>query len=199
MLAVTTVGIVRMNSSSRIGDVLIKQGVIYFVLTFIVNLVITVLTILKLSPAMSLIAACPQSLICVIASTRLYRELIEEASPKNVSSAGGSGSHGSGSRNGTMASKSLRGAAASTSSQTGMSTSSVDKMEKGGILVQQTHAIQTSPMPEYLRGHPFNNLSTVSYEQQQSADSSPTSQRDDPVAASYPRLLGRTSPQGRPL
>ena len=179
VLSVTVMGIMRMNSSSRIGDVLIKQGVVYFVLTFIVNFVITVLTILKLSPAMSLIAAMPQSLICVVASTRLYRELVEEAQPRNVNSS----SHpSSSSRTGTMASKSLKPSA--TASQTSASTSSVDKMEKG-VAVQQTHAVHSSPMPEYLRGHPFNNLATVPYAE---------APADDPVQAAYPRLLGRTSP-----
>ena len=71
-----------MSTNSRIGDVLIQQGLLYFVLTLVANLIITILTILKLSPTMSLIAAIPQSTICVIASTRLYSQLAKEATSK---------------------------------------------------------------------------------------------------------------------
>lgn len=114
-----------MNSSSRIGDVIIKQGLIYFILTLIVNLVMTVLTICDLSPAMSLIAATPQSTVCVIVSTRLYRELAEEAQPRNyVSSSQFSG--GSGSSNG----QTLKNSLPSPISDQFPSSSSIDQMEK---------------------------------------------------------------------
>lgn len=75
-----------MNSSSRFGTLLVQQGIFYVVLTVLVNLTITVLTILQLSPTMSLIAAIPQSTICVIASTRLYSQLAQEASKRTVTS-----------------------------------------------------------------------------------------------------------------
>lgn len=81
VLVLTTVGIVRMNGESRIGDILIKHGVIYFILTFAANIVITVLTALQLSPNMSLLMAIPQSAVCVISSTRLYFSLVQNARP----------------------------------------------------------------------------------------------------------------------
>ncbi|UZJ52835.1 hypothetical protein CBS101457_002155 [Exobasidium rhododendri] len=83
VLILTTVGIMRMNSSSRIGEILIKHGLIYFVFTFFINMVVTILTALQLSPTMSTLAAIPQSTVCVICSTRLYIMLVEEARPRN--------------------------------------------------------------------------------------------------------------------
>jgi hypothetical protein len=59
VLSLTSVGILRMESNSRIGDVLIRQGLIYFILTCVANMVVTVLTALQLSPVMSLFMAVP--------------------------------------------------------------------------------------------------------------------------------------------
>lgn len=84
VLTLTSIGIIRMKSSSRIGDVLIKQGLIYFILTCAANLVVTVLTALRLSPVMSLFMAVPQSTVCVISSTRLYMMLAQQARPRNT-------------------------------------------------------------------------------------------------------------------
>lgn len=79
VLALTIMGIANMSTNSRVGDIITNQGLIYFLLTLVANLIITILTALKLSPTMSLIAAIPQSTICVIASTRLYSQLAKQA------------------------------------------------------------------------------------------------------------------------
>lgn len=86
VLATTTIGILRMNGTSRIGEVLIRQGVLYFVFTLCANLAITILTLLDLSPTMSLMASVPQSAICVLCASRLYIQLANEASPRHASS-----------------------------------------------------------------------------------------------------------------
>lgn len=79
VLVLTTVGILRMHGESRIGEILINHGLIYFVLTFAANIVITILTALQISPQMSLLTAIPQSAVCVLCSTRLYVNLAKSA------------------------------------------------------------------------------------------------------------------------
>jgi hypothetical protein len=87
VLALAVYGILIMNSRSRFGDILIKQGVIYFLVSLAANIAITILTILKLSPLMSLMLSVPQSTICIIAATRLYSQLsIEGANNSHVPS-----------------------------------------------------------------------------------------------------------------
>lgn len=86
ILGLTIFGIVRMNGTSHIGKVLIRQGIAYFLLTFAANIIITVLTALKLSPLMSLFFAVPQATVCVICACRLYVELAEESKVTHLSS-----------------------------------------------------------------------------------------------------------------
>lgn len=78
VLALTVIGVRRLEST-RIGEILIDHGVIYFVLTALANLVVTVLTILQLSPIMSTIGAAPASCVSIMAATRLYVSLHEES------------------------------------------------------------------------------------------------------------------------
>lgn len=82
VMILTVVGIVRMSGGSRIGAVLIKQGIQYFVATFLINSLVAGLTLANLNPVMSLIGAIPSSTVCVMCSTRLYVYLAEEAKPK---------------------------------------------------------------------------------------------------------------------
>lgn len=112
VLFLTIFGLVQMSGPSHIGAVLLRQGIVYFILTFIANLMITILTLLKLSPTMSLILAIPQSTVCVLCACRLYINLADEArqaheaSQQSISYAdrlkytgGGSGSGGQTSTN----------------------------------------------------------------------------------------------------
>ena len=82
VLILTVVGVLKMNGGSRIGTVLVEQGILYFVATFIINALVTGLTLANLNPVMSLIGAIPAATVCVMCSTRLYVELAREAHPK---------------------------------------------------------------------------------------------------------------------
>ena len=79
VLFLTIFGLVQMSGPSHIGAVLLRQGIIYFVITFIANLLITIFTLLKLSPTMSLLLAVPQTTTCVLCACRLYINLADEA------------------------------------------------------------------------------------------------------------------------
>lgn len=79
VLILTTIGIMQMNGGSRIGTILIRQGILYFVLTFMANLSVTVCTLLQLSATMALFFSPCQSVICTICASRLYVQLAEEA------------------------------------------------------------------------------------------------------------------------
>ena len=82
VMVLTVVGVVRMSGGSRIGAVLIKQGIQYFLATFLINALVAGLTLANLNPVMSLIGAIPSATVCVMCSTRLYVHLAEEAKPK---------------------------------------------------------------------------------------------------------------------
>ncbi|KAK0559144.1 hypothetical protein OC861_006734, partial [Tilletia horrida] len=82
VLMLTVYGVIRLEGSdTKIGYTLIRQGIFYFVVTFVVNALITGFTIAQLNPVMSLILAIPTSAIAITASTRLYMELAEETRP----------------------------------------------------------------------------------------------------------------------
>ncbi|SJX62927.1 uncharacterized protein SRS1_13753 [Sporisorium reilianum f. sp. reilianum] len=82
VMALTVVGVVRMNGGSRIGAVLVKQGLQYFLATLLINSLVAGLTLANLNPVMSLICAIPSATVCVMCSTRLYVRLADEAKPK---------------------------------------------------------------------------------------------------------------------
>lgn len=88
VLFLTAFGIVQMSGSSRIGVVLVRQGIVYFLLTFLVNLLIAIFTLLHLSPTMSLLLAVPQATVCVICACRLYINLAKEARADSFTSSG---------------------------------------------------------------------------------------------------------------
>lgn len=93
VLILTTVGVVRMGTS-RIGEILVGQGIVYFVIVTVANLIVAILTVMQLSPLISLIGAVPSSAISIMAATRLYVYLAEAAAPQagGVSSSQLSGS-----------------------------------------------------------------------------------------------------------
>lgn len=82
VLLLTFIGVRRMGGS-RIGEVLVDHGIVYFVATAAVNLVVCVLTILQLSPQMSLAAAPASSAVSILAATRLYVALHREANARH--------------------------------------------------------------------------------------------------------------------
>ncbi|EST05495.1 hypothetical protein PSEUBRA_005177 [Kalmanozyma brasiliensis GHG001] len=82
VMLLTVVGVVRMNSGSRIGTILVKQGFQYFLATFLINSLVAGLTLANLNPVMSLICAIPSATVCVMCATRLYVNLAEEAKPR---------------------------------------------------------------------------------------------------------------------
>lgn len=82
VMALTVVGVVRMTSGTRIGAVLIRQGIQYFLATFVINSLVAGLTLANLNSVMSLIGAVPSATVCVMCSTRLYVRLAEEVKPK---------------------------------------------------------------------------------------------------------------------
>ncbi|TKY85818.1 hypothetical protein EX895_005359 [Sporisorium graminicola] len=81
VMALTVVGVIRMNGGSRIGAVLVKQGFQYFLATFLINSLVAGLTLANLNPVMSLVCAIPSATVCVMCSTRLYVHLADEAKP----------------------------------------------------------------------------------------------------------------------
>lgn len=88
VLILTVVGVIRLQGSSRLGSILMSQGVAYFSMTAIAYLIVAVLCLMQLSPIMTQIGAVPSSAIAVMASTRLYIDLAEAARPANPSSKG---------------------------------------------------------------------------------------------------------------
>ncbi|KAG1817131.1 uncharacterized protein BJ212DRAFT_1351088, partial [Suillus subaureus] len=62
LLIFTIIGLLRMPSSSALWKTLVKQGVIYFVLNFLANLILLVLNRLNLNPIMNVIFGMPARL-----------------------------------------------------------------------------------------------------------------------------------------
>ncbi|KAG1817140.1 uncharacterized protein BJ212DRAFT_1351166 [Suillus subaureus] len=63
LLVFTVIGLLKMPSSSTLWKTLVKQGVIYFVLNFVVNLILLVLNRLNLNPIMDAILGMPAACI----------------------------------------------------------------------------------------------------------------------------------------
>lgn len=87
VLILTTVGVVRMSASgsSRIGSILVEQGLLYFLVTFLANFLVLIFTLLpNFPPIWNLYWAVPSSAVCVTASTRLYYNLAEAASQNHA-------------------------------------------------------------------------------------------------------------------
>lgn len=87
VLILTTVGVVRMSASgsSRIGSILVEQGLLYFLVTFLANLLVLIFTLIPSLPSLwNLFWAVPSSAVCLTASTRLYVNLAEAASSNHA-------------------------------------------------------------------------------------------------------------------
>jgi len=61
ILLTTTVGVIRIRGTSRLGSLLFSQGIFYFSLVSAVNLVTLVVVLLQLSPLMSIAGAVPSA------------------------------------------------------------------------------------------------------------------------------------------
>ncbi|KAL9934954.1 hypothetical protein V8E36_006030 [Tilletia maclaganii] len=82
VLCLTALGVYRLEgSTTKIGGMLLRQGIFYFVLTLFANCLVASFTLAQLNPVMSLMLAVPTSAISVTASTRLYLDLAEETRP----------------------------------------------------------------------------------------------------------------------
>ena len=86
VMVLTIVGIMRMQSEgTRLGQLLLSQGIVYFFATFVVNVIVCAFCLARLNPILSLAGAVPSSLVSMISATQLYIELAKEARPRNVS------------------------------------------------------------------------------------------------------------------
>ncbi|CAD6884269.1 unnamed protein product [Tilletia controversa] len=82
VLMMTVYGVARIEgSATKIGQTLVRQGIVYFIVTCAANALITAFTIAQLNPVMSLFLAVPVAGVTTVASTRLYVELAERARP----------------------------------------------------------------------------------------------------------------------
>ncbi|KAN0066390.1 hypothetical protein ACQY0O_000489 [Thecaphora frezii] len=85
VLMLTVAGVASMNSRSRIGRILIEQGVIYFIATLVMNIFLVSFTFSDLNPLMSNILNVPTQTVQLVASTRLYVMLCDKVRPGHVS------------------------------------------------------------------------------------------------------------------
>jgi len=83
LLLFTVVGLWRMPSSSTLWKTLVKQGVAYFVINLIVNIILLVFNRMNLNPIMNSIFGMPAACICTIASSQAVRSLLRP--PQNNS------------------------------------------------------------------------------------------------------------------
>ncbi|KAG1738924.1 uncharacterized protein EDB91DRAFT_1137416 [Suillus paluster] len=76
LLVFTVVGLWRMSSSSTLWKLLVKQGVIYFIINLVVKIILLALNRLNLNNIMNVIFAMPASCICTIASSQVVLSLL---------------------------------------------------------------------------------------------------------------------------
>ncbi|KIK49053.1 hypothetical protein CY34DRAFT_432136 [Suillus luteus UH-Slu-Lm8-n1] len=76
LLVLTIIGLLRIPSTSTLWKTLVKQGVMYFILNFVANLILLVLNCLNLNPVMNDIFALPAACICTIASNQVVLSLL---------------------------------------------------------------------------------------------------------------------------
>lgn len=183
VLCLTTYGIFRMNGSSHIGRVLIRQGLVYFIVTLVANLVITIMTTLKLSPLMSLLFAVPQSTTCVICACRLYIELAEESKTTHLTSGAynQSSSYGSGESSNKGFGSSMSGFG-----KRGGFLSSHGSSEhgKGSLTTSLENNASMRPSNTTLTGGDLEKQQNLSHDQGYYSNRSGATSRDDFVEAS---------------
>ncbi|KAG0696012.1 hypothetical protein DFH29DRAFT_953104 [Suillus ampliporus] len=84
LLAFTVVGLWRMPSSSMLWRILVKQGVIYFIVNLVALVVLLALNRLNINAVMGYVFAMPAACICTIASSQVVLSLLR-SSPNNES------------------------------------------------------------------------------------------------------------------
>ena len=95
VLMLTVVGVAKMNGRSRIGTILIEQGIFYFAATLLFNTLLVGFTYANLNPLMMNILNVPTQTVSLMAATRLYVMLCEKVRPGQVSSGNNSSGLGS--------------------------------------------------------------------------------------------------------
>ncbi|KAG0693472.1 hypothetical protein DFH29DRAFT_964029 [Suillus ampliporus] len=86
LLVFTIAGLWRMSSSSMLWKTLVKQGVIYFIINIVVNIILLALNRVNMNPIMNAIFAMPVACICTIASSQVVLSLLRP-SPNHESDA----------------------------------------------------------------------------------------------------------------
>ncbi|EPQ32205.1 uncharacterized protein PFL1_00402 [Pseudozyma flocculosa PF-1] len=94
VLLLTVAGVMAMTTRSRIGTILVEQGIFYFGATLVMNVFLVSFTYAELNPLMSNILNVPTQTVSLIVATRLYMMLCDKVKP--VVSSQGQGSSGSG-------------------------------------------------------------------------------------------------------
>ncbi|KAG1835807.1 hypothetical protein DFJ58DRAFT_820494 [Suillus subalutaceus] len=80
LLVFTVIGLLRMPSSSTLWKTLVKQGVVYFIINFLANLILLVLNRLNLNLIMNVIFGTPGMCPCTIASNQVVLSLLRPSS-----------------------------------------------------------------------------------------------------------------------
>ncbi|KDQ11845.1 hypothetical protein BOTBODRAFT_135261 [Botryobasidium botryosum FD-172 SS1] len=152
VLVLTIIGVRRMGRP-RIGAILVNHGLIYFFISMASNLIVCVLTLLRLSPLMSLVGAVPSSCVSIMAATRLYVYLTDDTRPKNGGAITISQLSSSSSTPKKLASLIRNAAGKRTSMSTKKGANPLGDIEKGhpsisnGISVERSFEIHTDSSP----------------------------------------------------
>ncbi|KAG2110538.1 uncharacterized protein F5147DRAFT_688743 [Suillus discolor] len=76
LVVFTVIGLLKVSSSSTLWKRLVKQGVIYFFLNVLVNMILLILNRLNLSPIMNAMFSMPAVCVCTIASSQVVLSLL---------------------------------------------------------------------------------------------------------------------------
>jgi len=155
VLILTIVGVRRMGGP-RIGAILVNHGLIYFFISTAANLVVCILTLLRLSPLMSLVAAVPSSCVSIMAATRLYVYLTDDTRPRNGGAITASQLSSSTSsttkkiasfiRNATVGKRNTAVASDGSRSNEDLEKAAA-KVTRNGVSVEHTYQIYTDTLP----------------------------------------------------
>lgn len=81
VMSLTIAGVLRMKVNSRVGTILMRQGVQYFAISAIASGVTAGLTLADLNPLVSIIGGVPSCAVCVMCVTRLMVGLADQTKP----------------------------------------------------------------------------------------------------------------------
>ncbi|KAG2358958.1 hypothetical protein BDR07DRAFT_1416113 [Suillus spraguei] len=80
LLVFTIIGLWKVPSSSTLWKALVKQGVVFFIITLVANVILLALDSLNLDPIMNHIAAMPVACVCTISSNQVVLSLLRPSS-----------------------------------------------------------------------------------------------------------------------